>query len=68
MSKRVFPSSQKAKHAEEAEAFWMERDLDPKKAKAYDEYVKDHERRLRRLEREARGEVVPGDYDMGYDE
>ena len=46
----------------------MERDIDPKKAKAYDEYVKDHERRLRRLEREARGEVVPGDYDNGYDE
>ncbi len=68
MSKRVFPSSKKTKHAEEADAFFLGVAINPKKAEAYDRYIRDHERRLRRLEREARGEIVPGDYDKGYDE
>jgi len=66
MSKRVFP---KANRNEEGEAaFWHEQAVNPQKAKAYDKYLRDHERRIRRLQREAKGEFVPGDYDNGYDE
>ena len=67
MSKRVFPKN-KDRNAEGEAAFWHEQAVNPKKAEAYDKYVREHERRLRRLQREARGEVVPGDYDNGYDE
>lgn len=34
--------------------------------KKYETYLRQHNARLRRLEREARGEQVPGDYDGGY--
>ena len=33
----------------------------------YHSYLKSHAARLRRLEREANGECVPGDYDGGYE-
>lgn len=46
----------------------MDQLSDPVKGKAYDKYLRDHERRIRRLQREAKGEFVPGDYDNGYDE
>lgn len=32
------------------------------KLKEYDDYLKEHQKRLRRLEREQRGEPIPGDY------
>lgn len=37
-----------------------------KELREYDAYVREHNRRLRQLEREARGIVVPGDHDGGY--
>lgn len=33
------------------------------KLKSYEQYVREHRLRLRRLEREARGIMVPGNYD-----
>lgn len=38
----------------------------PELVDKYEAYLKEHQKRLRRLEREARGESVPGDYDEGY--
>ena len=64
MSKRVSPKSKSV----EADAAWLDTMADPSKAAAYDKYIRQHERRIRRLERELRGDVVPGDFDGGYDE
>lgn len=33
--------------------------------KQYNKWLRQHQAELRRLEREARGELVPGDYDSG---
>lgn len=38
----------------------------PEEKRRYRDYLKEHQRTLRRLEREARGEFVPGDYDASY--
>lgn len=35
-------------------------------ARKYDKWLKEHTKKLRRLEREALGEFVPGDYDASY--
>lgn len=35
--------------------------------KEHEAYIKEHAKRLKRLEREQRGEWVPGDYDGGYE-
>ncbi len=40
---------------------------DKKGLAKYQSYLKSHAARLRKLEREAAGEIVPGDYDGGYD-
>lgn len=42
------------------------REEKPEILDAYEAYLKEHHKRLRRLEREASGESVPGDYDEGY--
>ncbi len=39
---------------------------DKEKLKQHAAYVKEHERRIRQLQREARGIFVPGDHDGGY--
>ena len=36
--------------------------------KKYNNYLREHAKELRRLEREANGDNVPGDYDGGYDD
>ena len=64
MSKRVSPRSKSV----EEDAAWIDTVADPRKAAMYDKYIRQHERRLRQLERELRGDIVPGDFDGGYDE
>lgn len=48
----------------EVVAALIERD-DKDGLRKYEEYLKEHKRELARLEREAKGIVVPGDYDRG---
>lgn len=37
-------------------------------SKEHQKYLREHAKRLKQLERIARGEQVPGDYDGGYDD
>lgn len=38
----------------------------PEEKRKYKDYLKEHQKKLRRLQREANGEFVPGDYDASY--
>ena len=60
-------TGKKPEKEKESNSFFFRESLGSQEAmKAYDEYVKEHRRKLRQLEREAAGEMAPsGDW---YDE
>ncbi len=60
--------SKKKRYTEELEEWHIGMAEDPKKSSKYESYLKEHQKRLRRLQREAAGVMTPGDYDGGYDE
>ena len=60
---------EKLEKAPEAEGKYLQKLVEEGnegKVREYERYMKEHQTRLRRLEREAAGDFVPGDYDGGY--
>lgn len=64
MAKRPKNEPPEALTADYTTRLMLRRDKDG--LKKHSAYLREHNKELRRLEREARGEQVPGDYDGGH--
>lgn len=65
MAKKKAPADDTMMNPDYLSSLMMRRDKTG--LKAYNKYLREHAAELRRLEREARGEMAPGDYDCRED-